>query len=191
MLYPTPIPSAPVFRSRVPWRAAIAVAALIGLGGCADTATRSAGGTPATTPATGETIGWSIGPCFGFCPVYAVRVSPSGAVTFEGERHTATLGRQVREGGAQAYATTADALAAYRPATGTTAQTTCDQRMSDQSTIRITWTTPAGTVTTLEHDRGCRSVRNDALNATIQALPAQLGIDGWAKQTTRPGASRG
>jgi hypothetical protein len=182
-------PGPTLLGARTATRVGLVAIALSALGACADMTARPPGPTQAAS--SSETIAWSVGPCFGFCPVYTVTVSPSGTVTFDGERHTAMLGKHSREGGAQAYAATAAALATYRPASGTTAQTTCEQRMSDQSTMRITWTAPGGAVTTLEHDRGCRSPRNDGLNAALQALPAQLKIDAWAKQTTRPGVSRG
>ena len=138
-----------------------------------------------------ETISWSVGPCFGFCPVYTVAVTPAGEVIFDGERHTTTLGRHVRQGGPQAYRAVQSALASYRPPSGTTAQTKCDQQASDLSSYRITWTTPDGRVTTLEHNKGCRSSDNDRLNAVLDALPAQAGVEELAKQLTRPGASRG
>lgn len=147
---------------------------------------------PADTPPVGaETISYSVGPCFGFCPVYTVAVTPDGHVAFDGERHTATLGKQEKDGGAQAYRTMSNALAVYRPATGTSADTECESRMSDQQHYRIIWTAPDGTETVLQHDRGCRSKQNDQLNKTLEGLPSKLGIADWAKQTTRPGVGRG
>ena len=58
--------------------------ALLSLGACAATSTPPE---TASQPAA-ETIAVSVGPCFGFCPVYKVAVSPAGMVTFTGERHT-------------------------------------------------------------------------------------------------------
>ena len=136
--------------------------------------------------AAAETIRWAVGPCFGSCPVYSVAITPDGTVTFDGERHTAKLGEEVRQLTAGAYRSAASSLAAFRPATGTVAHTTCDQRISDQSSTRIEWRATDGTVTTLEHDRGCRSARNDQLNATLQEMPAKLGIKEWTMQVTRP-----
>lgn len=154
------------------------------LGACASLQEPSA-------PAGGEAISYSVGPCFGFCPVYTVSVTPDGLVRFEGERHTAALGQQEKPGGAGAYRAMSSSLAAYRPATGTTADTECENRISDMQHYRITWTAADGTQTVLQHDKGCRSVKNDALNKALEALPAKLGIAGWAKQTTRPGVGRG
>lgn len=144
-----------------------------------------------SVPASGETISYSVGPCFGFCPVYTVSVTADGHVAFEGERHTATLGRQERDGGAQAYRAISTSLAAYRPATGTTADTECESRMSDQQHYRIIWTSADGTQTVLQHDKGCRSAKNDQLNKAMENLPSKLGIADWARQTTRQGVGRG
>ena len=164
-------------------------AGLLAMCACVDMPPPSAVGTGAAP--IRETIAWSVGPCFGFCPVYKVSVDAKGTVTFDGERHTAVLGRKVREGGPDAHQVIEGALATYRPATGATAQTTCDQKISDSSNYVVTWSRPDGTITTLRHDKGCRSARNDALNAALLALPRRLGIDAWTAQTTRPGVSRG
>lgn len=141
--------------------------------------------------ASPETIAVSVGPCFGFCPVYKMSMAPAGAISFVGERHTGLLGHGMRENGSASYAKAAAALAPYRPETGSKAETTCEARISDQQHYQMTWTAPDGTVTTLDHDRGCRSGRNDMLNAVLDALPTQLGIEEWAREVRRPGVSRG
>jgi hypothetical protein len=164
----------------------LAIAALCALPGCAATAPGSAGSSPA-----GETIAVSVGPCFGFCPVYKASVTPAGTVTFVGERHTAVIGTRTREAGAATQAEIATTLAVFRPTTGATTDTICETRISDQQHYTLTWTAANGATTVLNHDKGCRSAQNDALNAALQALPQRLGIGDWAQQTTRPGASRG
>jgi len=146
--------------------------------------------TGGTADAGKETIAYSLGPCYGFCPVYALEVTPSGHVTFVGERHTAVVGKMEREAGPAAYNTVASALKAYRPAEGTTARTQCDQQATDHSTYGITWTKPDGTRTVLGHDLGCFSPRNTALNKVLQAIPAELGVTDWTQQKTEPGAER-
>lgn len=168
---------------------ACAVLALSALGGCAETTAPPALGQ--STKPTKETIAWSVGPCFGFCPVYKVEVDGNGTVRFVGERHTAVLGQKVREGGPDAYRAIVTALAPYRPSTGATTSTSCEQQMSDSSSYVLSWTRSDGTVTTLKHDRGCLSPRNTALNTALQTLPRQLGIEDWTSQVTRPGDSRG
>ena len=170
-------------------RTGLAVAALFGVGACNGTTTGPA--SAGTVPAGAETIGWSVGPCFGFCPVYSVAVTAQGGVTFDGQRHTAVLGGKTREGGADAYRAIATALAPYRPTTGATTRTQCEQQISDSSAYVVTWTRADGTVTTLQHDGGCRSARNTALVDALKALPQRLGIAAWTKQVTRPGESRG
>ena len=142
-------------------------------------------------PRPAEVFEYSVGPCMGFCPVYQARITPRGAVSFRGERHTAVLGKRDGRVGASGYRDLLRALAPYRPATGATARTHCDGMVSDLQTYRITWTRPDGRKTTLEHDRGCRSARNDRLNLVIDRLPERLGITDWARQITRAGAGRG
>lgn len=171
------------------WRvtsAVLAPVAFLGLAGCSSPAAHA----PVAAPPAMATIAVSVGPCFGFCPVYSVTVTTGGTITFDGERHTAVLGRRQREGGAVSYQRLSAALAPYRPASGS-AQTACDQKISDQAHYTIQWTAPDGSMTTLEHDKGCRSAANDGLNAALQTLPGQLGIEPWTRQLTRPGASRG
>lgn len=171
------------------YRLALACAAIpIVLAGCA---ARSGATSVADRPAAIETISYEVGPCFGFCPVYKAAVSSDGRVVFDGERHTAVLGSRSTRIGVEAYGAFARALATYRPASGATATTTCDARMSDQQHYRIVWTAADGTRSTLEHDRGCRSARNDALNAILQGAPERLGLAGFTRQLTRPGVSRG
>lgn len=168
---------------------ACAVLWLSALGGCAKTTALPVLGQ--STRNIRETIAWSVGPCFGFCPVYKVEVDGNGAVRFVGERHTAVLGKRVREGGPDAYRAIETALAPYRPGTGAAINTICEQQISDSSSYVLTWTRSDGTVTTLRHDRGCLSSRNTALNTALQTLPQQLGIEEWTSQVTRPGESRG
>ncbi|MBB5985745.1 DUF6438 domain-containing protein [Sphingobium lignivorans] len=161
----------------------------LSLAGCAAIDAPATGVPASEGPA--ESIAYEVGPCFGFCPVYNARIASNGTVAFEGIRHTMTIGKQAVTKDAATYRAFAEALAPFRPADGTTASTTCDARISDQQHYRITWTSADGKTTVLEHDRGCRSPRNDRLNAVLEAAPERLGIADLARQTTRPGASRG
>lgn len=156
------------------------LAALL-LGGCASLPPASG---PGTAP-EGESIGYSVGPCFGFCPVYSVTVAPDGAVTFDGERHSAALGHHVRQGAPATYRAMAEALEPYRPANGTEERTQCDAQATDMSDYHISWTAADGSTTLLRHNLGCRSDRNQRLNAVLRALPAQLGIEDWTKSERR------
>ncbi|WAC46785.1 DUF6438 domain-containing protein [Asticcacaulis sp. SL142] len=164
--------------------AVMGVAALV-LGGCA--AMPMGGATPDAT----ETLSVSVGPCFGFCPVYKVSMTPQGLVSYDGERHTAVLGARTLDKGPRGYRAVSQKLSAFKPTRGQTADTQCEQRISDQQHYRIVWTAADGTETVLQHDKGCRSPANDQLNKVLESLPQTLGISDWAKQETRPGVSRG
>ncbi|WP_420145174.1 DUF6438 domain-containing protein [Sphingobium sp.] len=139
----------------------------------------------------GETISVAVGPCFGFCPVYQVSIAPSGSVSYTGERHTQMLGEQHREAGSPTYGKVAAALAPYRPADGTTQRVDCDAAITDTSLYTITWRKADGTQAIATHQSRCSGGPGKALDGVLQGLPEQLGIAQWAKQVTRPGASRG
>lgn len=143
------------------------------------------------TLSSAETIHYTVGPCMGYCPVYNVMVTPSGMVSFNGERHTATLGMRLRSIKTSEYLSVLSELAPHRPASGTHTETECKTRASDLPHHRITWTGADGRMTTLEHYQGCRSPANDALSSVLDGLPGKLGIGELARQVTRPGASRG
>ncbi|MDV6332928.1 DUF6438 domain-containing protein [Asticcacaulis sp. 201] len=160
---------------------------LLTLGGCTTMNPLAPGGAGPQK----ETISYSVGPCFGFCPVYSLEVTPAGHVAYMGERHTAVVGPKEREAGGKAYDAAAKALATFRPADGITADTQCEQRRTDAQHYVITWTKADGTKTVLQHDRGCMSAKNTELNKVLDEVPVQLGIGDWVKQQTEPGASRG
>lgn len=167
---------------------AAAAALVLSVSACAG---RDAVPTAGRAPLAAETISYEVGPCFGLCPVFNAAITSDGEVAFDGVRHTAVLGHKALKLDAGAYRALAAELAPYRPAGGTTEATACETRISDQQHYKIIWTARDGTKTTLDHDRGCRSERNNALNAILQGAPKQLGIDEFARQLTRPGVSRG
>ncbi len=160
------------------------------LAGCVgDNASSPTTGSAPPTPV--ETITVSVGPCFGFCPVYDVSLSPRGDVTFIGTRHTAVLGTRNRQIDRATGRRIASALAPYRPAGGTTARVDCDAAVTDTPTYSISWTDSAGVQSTANHQGGCPSGKGHELDAVLRDLPTFLGIADWASQKTRPGASRG
>jgi hypothetical protein len=161
---------------------------LVALGACA---THQLPMETGAAPVPADTISVSVGACFGFCPVYKVSVSPDGTLRFEGERHTATLGVRERRAGPQAYRRLTADLAPFRPAHGATAEVPCDAQVTDTSTYVVTWTAPDGSITTAQHQGHCPSGPGQALDAVLRDLPQRLGITDWARQTSRPGASRG
>lgn len=165
-----------------------ALSAVMTLAACAT-------GTPpmasAPNPSSVESVTVSVGPCFGFCPVYDATVASNGLVSFVGRRHTAILGERRRNVGADAYRAVADELAVYRPAAGTEARVECDAAISDTSPYTITWHGSDGQVTVATLQSRCPGGPGARLDAILRGLPSRLGIDGWARQTTRPGESRG
>lgn len=155
--------------------------------GCTPTHTASTGAPPA-----GEEIRLSHGACFGFCPVYTVAVTPSGNVTFNGERHTAELGERARTVGPAKYEALRTALADLRPASGTQETFDCPVAMpTDTSALTIEWIGAGGERTSLTYRTGCRAPEGQKIQDAFDAQIEALGVAGWAAQTTRPGASRG
>ncbi len=138
-----------------------------------------------------ETISVAVGPCFGFCPVYSVTVSPKGVVRFEGRRHTAVLGERTRNIGEVGYRKLASDLAGFRPVSGSDAVVECTAAVSDTSAYTVTWADAPGHRTTATVQSGCPGGAGHALAELLRGLPDRLGIADLAKQTTRPGVSRG
>lgn len=159
------------------------------------TLTACAAGTPpmpsAPNPSPIESVTVSVGPCFGFCPVYDATIASNGLVSFVGSRHTAVLGERRLNVGADAYRTVADELAVFRPAAGTEARIQCDAAISDMSAYTIRWQGSDGQVTVATLQSRCPAGPGARLDAILRGLPGRLGIEEWAKQTTRPGESRG
>ncbi|AOH84926.1 hypothetical protein AWL63_14120 [Sphingomonas panacis] len=167
---------------------AAACGALAALGACA---TAAPGVAPAPAAGAPTSIAISVGPCFGFCPVYDVRVAADGAVVFTGERHTAVLGTRERRAAPDVYRALAADLAPFRPADGSTTAVPCTVSITDMATYTITWTGAAGQQTVATHRGGCREGAGRDLDVVLRAVPQRLGIEDWMRQTTRPGVSRG
>ena len=166
----------------------VLVPVLISLGACASTtevATKPAAGGPL------ETIAVSVGPCFGFCPVYDVVLTPNGDVRFSGKRHTAELGDRNGHTSAETYRAVAGDLSAFRPADGMTQRVACTAAISDTASYTITWTAADGRRTVATHQAGCPDGPGRMLDGVLATLPQRLGFVAWARQTTRPGSSRG
>ena len=164
----------------------LCAAAALTLGACA--ATTHTGDAVAST---NDTITISVGPCFGFCPVYNVTVSPDGTVAFRGQRHTAVVGERHNHVKPASYHRLVTALSAFRPTTGSTSQVACDATVSDTPSYTITWSGVQGRKTIATHQGGCPGGDGQRLDAVLREIPAQLGIADWLQQQTRPGVSRG
>lgn len=169
---------------RAPAGRILAVSAASALAACAGVPT-------APAAAGGSAITVALGPCFGFCPVYDVTVSAGGQVSFVGRRHTAVLGERSRQVPTAGYATIAKDLEVFRPASAGETTAECTAAVSDTSPMTVTWTDRSGGKTSLTVASGCPGGPGHALVEVLRGMPARLGVDEWAKQTTRPGASRG
>lgn len=140
---------------------------------------------------SGEEIRISRGPCFGFCPVYTIAVTPAGRVDFEGKRHTAVLGPRSHTVGRSAYARVRRALGPYRPATGLETELPCPAAATDMAMITIEWISASGVRTALRYRLGCTSAQAKELETLMETQLQHLGVDGWARQQTWPGDTRG
>lgn len=143
------------------------------------------------TPAS-EEIRISRGPCFGFCPVYALAVTPAGRVDFKGERHTAVLGPRSHSVGRAGYEDVRRAFAPVRPPTGSEQAFSCtSEAPTDMSSLTIEWIGATGTRTTLTYRMGCRDEAGTRIERTVNDQLRRLEADGWAAQKTWPGDTRG
>jgi hypothetical protein len=169
---------------------AVAAAALLGLTlvpACATVGEGAGGGTPSPRF---ERIKVDVGPCFGFCPVYVAIFEADGTVRFEGVRHTAELGVKAGQVSPEVMEAIASDLQSYRPAVPGQPEE-CETQVSDQQKVKVTWTGGLDGGWTREHDRGCMSPERDALEGALGRAMERSGVAAWARQVTRPGASRG
>jgi hypothetical protein len=171
---------------RTPPVGAVALVAAVTLAACAGSHRP-----PSEAFRPSETITVAVGPCFGFCPVYSVNISPKGLVRFEGQRHTAVLGERTHIIGEADYRKLAGDLAGFRPASGSDAVVDCTAAVSDTSAYTVTWADAANHRTTTTVQSGCPGGAGHALAELLRNLPVRLGIEDLARQTTRPGVSRG
>lgn len=147
---------------------------------------------PGAQPALpGEEIRISRGPCFGFCPVYTVAVTPAGRVDFTGERHTATLGPRSRPAGPAAYEALRNAFASYRPQSGREEELACVPTPTDMSILTVEWIAANGNRTALTYRMGCRQPAGQQMERLVEEQLRGLGVEEWAAQKTWPGDTRG
>lgn len=139
-----------------------------------------------------EEIRISRGPCFGFCPVYTLAVTPAGRVDFDGVRHTAVLGPRARPVGRTGYEDVRRAFAPMRPATAGEHTASCPGGApSDMASLTVAWIGADGTRTALSQSMGCRDPAAAAFVHTVDEQLRRLKVDGWAAQKTWPGDTRG
>jgi len=145
----------------------------------------------ANSPEAGEELRLTRGPCFGFCPVYTVAVTPAGRVDFRGERHTTVLGPRSHSAGRAAYEEVRRALAPLRPASGREKVYPCSAAATDMSLITLEWISSGGQRTALTYRMGCRDEGGRKLEEAVDAALLRLGVRDWAAQKTLPGVPRG
>ena len=134
---------------------------------------------PAAAPpmtAQANTITYETGPCFGFCPIYRVTVSPDGSGLYEGIRHVAVRGqRRFRISPAQ-YRAFARNLEPVRPARGSVRYVSgplCGPMVTDMPSVDVTWRRgPARQ--SVHFYYGCR--RQQAIAERLQRAPALLPV---------------
>jgi uncharacterized protein DUF6438 len=123
-------------------------------------------------------------PCTGQCPVYTVRVSPEGQVSYQGKERVRRVGSAttripasrvdalVRELVAAGYFRFADR---YRPS-----ELVCGRYVPDAPTV-ITAVRAGGRIKQIEHDHGCGNAP-----AALGVLEARIdGVLGSAQWTGR------
>lgn len=138
---------------------------------------------PPKTP--GDTIRFSAGPCFGACPTYTLQVTPDGSGLIEPERFTAVPGATRFTVTTMQYRRFRAALAAYRPASGTTKRIAhgenCTRFATDMPGYIIEWSRADAKPTKLEFQSGCMDAQYGRLRATIAAIPRMLDIEAMVK----------
>ncbi|HEX8388712.1 MAG TPA: DUF6438 domain-containing protein [Sphingomonas sp.] len=168
----------------------VVAAGLVGLMALSACTTGNRGFGGGMPPPRFERIKVDVGPCFGFCPVYVATFEADGTVRFEGVRQTAELGEKVGQVSPEALDAIASDLESYRPAVPGQPEE-CETQVSDQQKVMVTWAGGPDGGWTREHDRGCMSPERDALEGALGRAMERSGVAAWARQVTRPGASRG
>jgi len=164
---------------------------VLGAGLLLSCAPRVRPGAAASPAPAGEELRISRGPCFGFCPVYKVAVTPAGRVDFTGERHTAVLGQRAHSVGRATYEDVRRTLAPMRPQTGEERAHACTEAATDMSSVTVEWIGADGRRTALTYNMGCRSPEGSAMARTVEQQLGRLGVEEWTAQKTWPGDSRG
>lgn len=120
-------------------------------------------------------------PCFGGCPVYAIAVSPSGQVTFEGRAHVRLLGTATGQIPRQRV----DALLVELERAGyfgfasryAVSEPACGRYVTDLPSA-ISSATLGGRTKRIEHDHGCGGAPG-ALAVLEKRIDEVLGSDRW------------
>ena len=133
----------------------------------------------AGTDLTESTIEYSIGPCFGFCPSFALSISPEGEGSYEGRAFVANRGKADFTATDVEYRAFAQRLAPFRPDRSVKYDyENCDGPVAtDSPSVTITWRNPGEPPVTLNWYMGCRqpglAENSKALYRAWEELPLE------------------
>jgi hypothetical protein len=120
-------------------------------------------------------------PCFGGCPVYAVVVSPSGEVTYEGKANVRRLGKAsgtITQQKVEALLVELEKAGYFAMASRYAAsEPTCGRYSTDSPSV-ITSVTIRGRTKRIEHDYGCGAAPG-ALVVLERRIDDVLGSGRW------------
>jgi hypothetical protein len=138
-----------------------------------------------TDAQSAPTIDFSVGPCFGFCPDFALSVTPEGEGTYEGRNFVAKRGEARFIASEEDYRAFARRLAPFRPEKSVSyGYDNCDGPVAtDSPSVTVTWRDPGEEPVTLNWYMGCRQPgladNSEALYKAWEELPvdALVGAD--------------
>lgn len=154
----------------------------LGLAGCASrTAATPAAQQASEGTAAAPAISLERTSCFGSCPVYAISVSPSGQVTFEGRAHVLQLGTASGQISRQQV----DALLVELERAGyfafasryAVSESACGRYVTDLPSA-ISSATLGGRTKRIQHDHGCGGAPG-ALAVLEKRIDEVLGSRQW------------
>jgi uncharacterized protein DUF6438 len=120
-------------------------------------------------------------PCFGGCPVYAVAVSRSGEVTYEGKAHVRQLGKasgKITQQKVDGLLVELEKAGYFSMANRYTASEASCGRYSTDSPSANTSVTIRGRTKRIEHDYGCGAAPG-ALVVLERRIDEVLGSGRW------------
>ncbi|PCD01583.1 hypothetical protein COC42_15745 [Sphingomonas spermidinifaciens] len=135
-------------------------------------------------PIEREAVTYSTAPCFGFCPVYSVTMTPEGEGVFTGQRHVAATGERRFSVDRATAARFIEHLGAVKPVAGDRriemGSPDCGVAPTDMPSIDVRWDANTGAAPQSLHlYLGCRSDEANRVRAVLEAAPALLPIDAF------------
>lgn len=128
-----------------------------------------------------EAVTYSRQPCFGFCPVYSVTMTPEGEGVFIGQHHTAVTGERRFTVDRATAARFIEHLGAVKPASGDRRiemqSADCGMAPTDMPSIDVKWDANTGAAPQSLHlYLGCRSDEANRVRSVLEAAPSLLPI---------------